>query len=664
MKKMMRLPAFPLVTSDPYISLWSASDDPTQDDTRHWAGERKRMHWTVTVDGKTYSILGQQRQGKMPLPAAKLTGSDVTPTCTTYTYEVGGVSFVLRFRAPALLDDLDLLSMPITYLDLDFKAEDGKAHSVQSRFVLHDDICYDGLEPVPMLGNAYEDEGLSLAYMGRKKQNMLSHTGDHITIDWGYAYLAAKKGIAFERIRGHFGLTSSYEAEAGDRKKSHSFMLGYDDVASINYFGYIAKAWYTREGRTIIDALHHCHANRKEILSRCEAFDKQLLSDAKAVSGDAYAMLLSAAYRHTIAAHKLIADKEGRPIFFSKENDSNGCMGTADVSYPSIPLFLLYAPELVRAMCRPILHFASLPAWKDDFAPHDVGRYPHATGQVYGLLDEAFGCGISDPIQNGDAYPNLYLYRGKKNIYDLRYQMPVEECGNMILMLAAALRVENNPELIQEYLPLLEKWVKYLLEYGEDPGEQLCTDDFAGHLAHNVNLAYKAISGIAAYGWIQGQLGNKKEEKKYMDSAKAMAAAVQKKADRGDHTALTLDAEGWSLKYNTIWSILFDFGIWDDSFFEKELAYYQKMQNQYGVPLDSRADYTKSDWILWVASMSKDPKVVESFCAPIVKYLEESPTRIAFGDWYDTVTGRYCHFIARSVQGGLFMPLLRKKLGK
>ena len=82
--------------------------------------------------------------------------------------------------------------------------------------------------------------------------------------------------------------------------------------------------------------------------------------------------------------------------------------------------------------------------------------------------------------------------------------------------------------------------------------------------------------------------------------------------------------------------------------------------NVYGVPLDSRADYTKSDWQIWVASMAQDGKTFRRLVAPIARYLRETGARVPFSDWYDTKSGDYVHFIARSVQGGVFMPFLMK----
>lgn len=643
----MHLAAYPLVTSDPYVSIWSCTDRPAQQDTRHWAGERKRITLSACVDGERYALIGRQDAKE-----AEVLSVDVTPTCTRYAFRAGDAKVCVSFRAPLLLDDFDLMSTPVTFID--FEAD----RAAELRFALHDDICYDGLNPAPMVGKDYQSGELHVAWMGKKRQNTLCHTGDHITIDWGYAYLAADADTAFAREGGHWALTFTRALQAG--VPAH-LLLAYDDVDAIRYFDLTAKAWYARAGKTIMQALHECAASREAIAARCDALDAQLMADARRVGGEAYATLVAASYRHSIAAHKLIADRDGNAIFLSKENDSNGCIGTADVSYPSIPLYLLYAPELVRAMCRPILRFANMPAWKDDFAPHDVGRYPHATGQVYGLRRDAFGMGLTDAIQNGDAYPPLYLDEGEENLYDLRYQMPVEECGNMILMLAAAMRADGDDSLVRAYLPTLEKWVRYLERYGADPGEQLCTDDFAGHLAHNVNLALKAVCGLAAYGWMMERMGETAKAQEAVKASREMAQSVLARAKTDEGTSLTLDGKGWSLKYNAVWDLLFGFELFDQAFYRGEIARYRKEQNRYGVPLDSRADYTKSDWILWAAAMGEDATTVQALSEPIVRYMKETPTRVPFSDWYDTKTGRYCAFIARSVQGGIFMPLLKDK---
>ena len=118
----------------------------------------------------------------------------------------------------------------------------------------------------------------------------------------------------------------------------------------------------------------------------------------------------------------------------------------------------------------------------------------------------------------------------------------------------------------------------------------------------------------------------------------------------------------WSLKYNLVWDKLFGSGLFGEQVFEKELAWYAKKAEAYGTPLDSRASYTKSDWILWCAAMSEDRGQMQQMIRPVADYLENTSSRVPFSDWYDAVTGKYCHFIARSVQGGIFMPLLREKM--
>ena len=647
MSQIQRYPAVPIMTSDPYFSVWSCNDLPADGDTRHWTGERKRLKISVMTADREFRLLGSGEESK-----AEVTGCTVEPLSTKYTYQIGSGETELTFYTPLLLDDLDLLSTPVTMIRI--RTDIPNTHI---QILWHDDICYNGLTPPPMNGVEEQCEGLYSAMMGKQKQSVLGHSGDRICIDWGYAWMLSDTPVHFERDTGHTVLKLEADIKNGELWA----LLAYDDVVSIDYFGYPAKAWYAREGKTLPQAMREIWQERENIAERCDSFGKSLLKQARSIGGEDYGMLVCASYRQAIAAHKLIADAQGEPVFLSKENNSNGCIGTVDVSYPSVPLFLMYNPELVRAMCRPILHFARCPVWKYEYAPHDVGRYPHATGQVYSLKKHD-SCGPLCESNGPDGvHPPYYLFSENADVYTEKRQMPIEECGNMLLMLAAAVKADGNDALVRKADDLLCKWVNYLAQYGEDPGEQLCTDDFAGHLAHNVNLAIKAACAVAAYSYLCGKEGRQEDAKKWKKKAKHMADFIVKNANRSDHTSLTLDGDAstWSLKYNAVWDLLFDFGLFEPDWYRREIEWYLTKERMYGIPLDSRKSYTKSDWLLWTAAMS-DRKHFHHFCAPVARYLRETQSRVPFSDWYETENGRSVSFIARSVQGGIFMPLLRK----
>jgi hypothetical protein len=646
MQTLTRLPALPLVANDPYFSIWCAADRLTDTDTTHWAGARKRLRGKLTIDGKPYRYLGRG-EGE----AMETVSLIVSPTATQSVFMASGVRLSITFTTPLLLDDPDVLSTPITLIDISLEAADGRSHEAALSFTAYDELCYDASERPHMLQDTYQASGLNIGYMGQRRQKLLCHSGDHITIDWGYLYLASRETVKCTAD----GLeAAALTALLPGEKKNVSLLLGYDDVASINYFGVLTKAWYARNGKTIVQALLEFDANHDELLGRCARFDSSLAKEAAEKGGEDYALICTAAYRQCICAHKLIADEHGQMAWLSKENDSNGCMGTVDVSYPSTPLFLKYNPELVRAMCRPVLRFAKMPVWTYDFAPHDVGQYPQATGQVYGTKERNLPGG---EIRNGDLHPCYYLYPRQADCYETRYQMPVEESGNMLIMLYAATAFDGRCEWSKEDIALLDKWVQYLIKFGEDPGDQLCTDDFAGHLARNVNLAAKAMVGVACYAKLLKLLDDSRSAF-YEAEARRMASSWQKRANAGKHTALTFDGQGWSMKYNLAWDKVLKLDLLDETFYRQETNSYLPRVNEYGLPLDSRRAYTKSDWILWTAAMAEDPAAFHALIAPVAKYLRESKSRVAFSDWYDTKTGDYMHFIARSVQGGVFMPLL------
>lgn len=199
------------------------------------------------------------------------------------------------------------------------------------------------------------------------------------------------------------------------------------------------------------------------------------------------------------------------------------------------------------------------------------------------------------------------------------------------------------------------------MTYGADPGEQLCTDDFAGHLAHNVNLSGKAIMGIEAYARIKKLTGDKAGYDLYHTKAKEMAESWEERANAEGHYMLAFgQPETWSLKYNLVWDKIWESDLFSDEVYETELAWYVKNLNQYGTPLDCRKDISKTDWILWCATMADSREQFEKLIQPVAYYLENTSDRVPFGDYYETVAGTHMRFVGRSVQGGIFMPMLRK----
>lgn len=645
--KVTRAASIPLIMHDPYFSIWSSSDHLYDADTVHWTGKRQQIRGYLTVDKTVYCFMGDKEFHQI-LPQISL---DVTATATTYTFENDKVRLCCRFTSPLILSDPLLVSRPCTYID--FMVEKKNADNVQLDFIVSADLVRQEKDEVAGFAGTFK-QGFSYASMGRMRQQPLGSSGDHTTIDWGYVYLAGndKSTITYDAAN------EAIRCQAANLNGQTTLILAYDDLASINYFGEWRKAYWTTKYKTILEAISAAFADQKKVYKQASEIDCEIEAKAKKIGGDEYAFLCVMSYRHAIAAHKLITDEDQNLIFLSKENDSNGCIGTVDVSYPSVPLFMLYNTEYVKGMLRPIFRFADCDVWTYDFAPHDVGRYPYAWGQVYGRSDEENRRFRSE---NQFVYPPYYMYPSGSNVYGLRDQMPVEECGNMLIMTAMVCRMEQNVSFALPYMETLKKWREYLIRYGADPGEQLCTDDFAGHLSHNTNLSVKAIMGIEGYAQIAALAGEKDEAKKYHKIAVDMASDWEKRAKADDHYQLVF-GEGkkdtWSLKYNLIWDKLWKSGLFSDEVYEKELAYYKKKANRYGTPLDSRAAYTKSDWILWCAAMDNTAALIQ----PVAAYLKETTTRVPFSDWYQTDSGMYCYFIARSVQGGIFMPMLAEQI--
>lgn len=627
----LRAPAIPLITVDPYFSVWSSDSMLNVSSTEHWTGKENSIIGTVTIDGEKYLFLGYDRDIKK----MNQISLDIDALSTSAIFENDKITFKIKFLTPLLPDDYNLLTRPVSYLEIGYDSKDGKEHDVSVTVTVSEQLCLDEDIDSPVITEKLNIGGLTAIKMGNSVQKPLNRSGDDVRIDWGYFYLACNGADAVSSIEDISRTT--YISINAPLKENQSLMyyFAYDDIESIEYFGKHLRSYWNKDGQPITDAVAEAAAEYDVLKIRCKEFSDKLYNDAFAAGGEKYAEILSLAYRQVIAAHKLVLDENGEILFISKECFSNGCAATVDVSYPSIPMFLIYNPELVKGMMRPVYKFARSDAWKFDFAPHDVGQYPLLNGQVYA--------------------------NNQKDIE--KWQMPVEECGNMLIMETNVALATGNADFAKEHIDLLEKWCEYLIKHGADPGHQLCTDDFAGHLAHNCNLSLKAIMGLQGMSVIMKFLGNEEKSAHYREEAVKMAGIWKKTAvnDNGT-TRLAFDRpDSYSMKYNMVWDKVWNSGLFGQDFMDAEIADNMRHFNKYGMPLDSRADYTKSDWLVWTASMASSDKVFEDYIAPLWKAYDESPSRVPMTDWYDTVSGRWVSFRNRTVQGGLFMRMLMNK---
>jgi len=654
----LRPPAVPLVAHDPYLSIWSMTDRLTDSGTVHWTGKPNSLAALARIDGKTYRVMGRDRQ---PSPALDQTRLEVLPTRTIYEFSGGGIALTLTFFTPALPEDLDVLSRPLTYIEWRVSATDGREHEAAIYFEAASDLVVNTADQ-PVVSARYQLDGQPVLRMGSRDQPILAKRGDDLRIDWGYLYLAADKpdGVseavslrqqaraAFETT-GHLPDSDNFAepgaaprgavnvlaysialGRVGTSPVSRYLMIAYDDLYSIEYFERRERAWWRRKGADAAELLRTGRRDHDSLLARSQAFDTELMADMTRVGGERYARLAALAYRQTLAAHKLVADIDGTPMYFPKENFSNGCISTVDVIYPSSPFTLLFNPKLLRAQLQPVLEYARMERWRWPFAPHDLGTYPQANGQVYG---------------GGE--------RTEEN------QMPVEESGNMLIMLAALARVEGSAAYAEKYWPELTRWAEYLKEKGLDPENQLSTDDFAGHLAHNANLSIKAILALGSYGMLADMIGRKQDAALYRKTAQEFARKWLDLANDGDHYRLAFDKPGtWSQKYNLVWDKLLGLNLFPPEVARKEMAFYLTKQNAFGLPLDNRKDYTKLDWVLWTATLADNATDFEKLVAPAFQFASTSVSRVPLTDWYDTVTGKQQGFQARSVVGGLFVKML------
>jgi hypothetical protein len=407
-----RPPATPLIAHDPYFSIWSTSNNLSDSESVHWTFNPQPINGVVRIDGKPYRFMGRV-PGRRPdsLPAMQQTASSITPTHTRYEFRQDGVSLEFTFFTPAIPNNIDLMSRPVTYLTWNVKAIDGAAHKVALLLDVDPVISVNerGQQVQPFRN---QTSRLNVLSVGSGDQKILNRSGDPIRIDWGYFHLAVPKdesattviaphpaadfatdgklaesdSIGMPQPAGrfcpHLAVAFDLGSVSAEPVQRH-ILVAYTEGYAIQLFQRNLRPYWQRNEMPVEEMLDEASEQYAALETQGVAFDKELTEDLTKVGGEHYAAISILAYRQTLAAHKIAADINADAMMFPKENTSNGCISTVDVIYPSAPFFLFLQPKLLEAQLLPVLEYSAMDRWHFPFSPHDLGQYPLANGQVY-----------------------------------------------------------------------------------------------------------------------------------------------------------------------------------------------------------------------------------------------------------------------------------------
>lgn len=645
-----RPPAVPLVTFDPYMSIWSERNHLANHPTVYWDGRRQNLVSVIRVDGHMYRLMGGRPQLSSAMHQISV---NVLPLETVYRFAGAGVRVRLSFLTPRIPGKVADLTQPVTYIRWTVHSTDGRTHHVQIYYSTSSAVAVNKSNQ-NIIWKRTKFGTLTAFKCGTPSQNFFNISGDPVGLDWGYIYTVAPSARAkgaflpIHLALKHFKATGALGASqsshgpqpvnSGRPVEAFAFNLGavsstpvsrqlmvaYDEVWAIDYFGEYLRPYWRKGGVTPAQMFEEAWKNRQSLRKQAALFDGQVQHDAEQVGGRKYAVIASLAYRQALAAMGIAADRNGQPMVFTKEETSNGDIATVDVIFPASPLFLLFNPQMEAASIAPVLVSADTPKWRFAWAPHDLGTYPIARG---------------------------HYTTGGEN-------MPVEESGNIIIICCAIAEAEGNAHFAAKYWNLLEKWVAFLRRSGFDPGKQLSTNDFLGFMAHNANLSVKAIIAMGAYAKLCQMRGLTAEAQSYRELAHRWAVKWMHVDRNGNHYKMAFNQPNtWSQLYNMAWDQALGLHIFPKSVRRRAMKFYMTQLHTYGLPDRSTVTQTKTDFSIWTATMATRRSEFNAIISRIYKFLDKTPTRVPLADQYGT-NRAWGGMHARPVVGAVFFPML------
>jgi hypothetical protein len=669
----IRPPAVPLAVRQPYLSTWLPATLLPGNSPQFWQGSTTGMVGLARIDGEAWLFMGDGKillavpdgnHGKQATVedfprAMRQTALRITATRSCFTLQGGGVELAVEFLSPVEPGDSRRQSIPMSYVRVSARSMDGASHAVQIYMEITGDWA--GSDAAQEVVAARADSAAArtwtltlarpqplaeqheFAAWGRVLWSTPARTGvslqagDRLKLRArfaGHGSLDGSNGVARSTIKALPALALAVDlGHCGAAAKDADFVVGQVREQCINYLGQPLRALWTKHFGDWKAMLDFFLGDAAAARQRADVLDARLSRDARAAGGDHYEGLCVLALRQAYGGTELVLGPDGSPWAFLKEISSDGNVSTVDVLYPASPVWMYLDPDYLRMLLLPLLDYAGQGGWPKPYAEHDLGSaYPQATGHNDGKEED----------------------------------MPVEESGDMLIMVAAWLQRAPRAEaqvFAARHYPLLEKWTQYLERNLPDPGFQNQTDDFAGSIAHSVNLALKGIVALAAMGQVAGFAGRDVDAAHYRDRARKNIAywTARARDPQAPHLDLTYhDAGGqgtWGTLYNGFADTLLGTGLIPAEIRAMQADWYRQHCNAFGLPLQVPHSYAKSDWALFTAAWLADQPVAQELIDRVYAYADGTPDRVPFCDLYNTVTGGRVAFQARPVQGGIFAPL-------
>ncbi|KAJ5223877.1 hypothetical protein N7468_008419 [Penicillium chermesinum] len=561
-------PSYPLAVRNPYLSAWMPSNRVQQlpyADSQFWAGQELGWAVIVRVEGQAYSLMGVSDLNSSDILPAEVRRAEFTATHSLFDLKAGGIAIRLDFFSPVSPSNYLRQSLPFSYLTVTVTECWGEEVQIYSDIdgrwtgrgneIMHEFEEYDGL-----------------VFHELSVQDAVTYAEEDDMALWGKAILASRPNdfSTVSASAGHQKTVRNRFAEVGALSgpvASVTFAVGYERKEAINYLGDAYTGYYRARYPTTHEALSFFLDDYGEALSESVDFDNEMTSFSTAAAGQKYADILALSTRQayggidlTIPGDSLDTDNV---LAFIKELSSDGNANTIDVIMPAFPVYWVLDPNWIRLLLEPLMQYLAADRWTLPYAIHDIGsHYPNATGH-----------------DDQKAEP-----------------MPIEESGNLLILALAYVQATGDRHWATEYLHIFQKYADYLVENGIDIANQLSSNDAAGPLPNETNLAIKAAIGIKAFGVLSD-----------LDEYSNIA---------DDHGEL-----------------FFNQGLGTDDAHKMSNDFFSSVRGEYGVPLDHRQDWAKSDWNMWLAA-TFDPATRDEFIDDLWAFMTNGKHTWPFSDRY------------------------------